>query len=248
MVGRRPMSGTALPPEAARRLSELTERYGLDARVEDQLASLLATVAEDPTAPTTVTDPAAGADVHIADSLVGLEVEAIRSAGRIADLGAGAGFPGLALAAALPQARVDLVESVAKKCTFMAAAAERAGIANARAVPARAEEWAEGRLACDVVTARALAPLTALVEYAAPLLVDGGTLVAWKGARDPEEEAGGEAAARITGLELVEVRPVKPFANAEHRHLHVYVKVRETPARFPRRAGMARKRPLVADR
>jgi 16S rRNA (guanine527-N7)-methyltransferase len=224
----------------------LAERYGLTAETEAQLASLLVTVGSEPTAPTTVTDPREGVDVHIADSLVGLEVEAIRGARRIADLGAGAGFPGLVLAAALPDAHVDLVESVGKKCVYMALAAERAGIANVAPVPLRAEEWLDGRLACDVVTARALAPLTAIVEYAAPLLVEGGTLVAWKGARDAVEEADGDHAADVVGLDRVEVRPVQPFDRAEHRHLHVYAKVRETPARFPRRPGMARKRPIAA--
>jgi 16S rRNA (guanine527-N7)-methyltransferase len=96
------------------------------------------------------------------------------------------------------------------------------------------------------VTARAVAPLDALAEYAAPLLREGGALVAWKGRRDPDEEAAGARAAGVVGLEIAEVRPVQPFAAAEHRHLHVYVKVRPTPDRFPRRPGMARKRPLGA--
>lgn len=236
----------SLGETTASRLDALVERYTLSPPIREQLASLLLTVGTEPTAPTTVTDPREGIDVHIADSLVGLEVDAIRRARRIADLGAGAGFPGLVLAAVLPEARVDLVESVGKKCTYMALAAERAGIANAHPVALRAEEWRDGLLACDVVTARALAPLTAIVEYAAPLLAEGGTLVAWKGARDAAEEADGEAAAQAVGLERTEVRPVQPFARAQHRHLHVYTKVRETPARFPRRPGMARKRPLSA--
>ena len=124
--------------------------------------------------------------------------------------------------------------------------AAAAGIGNARAVVARAEEWAaaEGRDAYDAVTARAVAPLAVLAEYAAPLLRRGGVLVAWKGAREQaEERAGAEAAAEL-GLEPREVLRVEPFAGTRHRHLHVYVKVAETPVRFPRRAGMARKRPL----
>jgi 16S rRNA (guanine527-N7)-methyltransferase len=98
-----------------------------------------------------------------------------------------------------------------------------------------------------VVTARALAPLAVLVEYAAPLLAPGGSLVAWKGARDPAEEEAGAAAAAQTGMEPREILPVRPFEGAEHRHLHVHVKVADTPERFPRRAGMARKRPLGTD-
>jgi 16S rRNA (guanine527-N7)-methyltransferase len=205
---------------------------------------MLELVAADGTAPTTVTDPTAGVDAHVADSLAGLEVEALRRALRIADLGAGAGFPGLVLAAALPEARIALVESANRKCAFLERAAEAAGLQNVEVVCARAEAWSDGIGTCDAVTVRAVAPLNVLVEYAAPLLTAGGTLVAWKGRRDAEEEASGAAAAEILGLEPVEVRPVAPFRGADHRHLHVYSKVRETPSRYPRRPGMARKRPV----
>ena len=96
------------------------------------------------------------------------------------------------------------------------------------------------------MTARAVAPLAVLVEYAAPLLDLGGTLVAWKGRRDAAEDADGVAAAAATGLERVEVRPVRPWAGAEHLHLHVFAKIGSTPNRYPRRPGMASKRPLRA--
>jgi 16S rRNA (guanine527-N7)-methyltransferase len=68
--------------------------------------------------------------------------------------------------------------------------------------------------------------------------------VAWKGRRDPEEEDAGDAAAAELGLRAAEVLPVTPYPGSQHRHLHVFSKVSETPARFPRRAGMASKRPL----
>jgi 16S rRNA (guanine527-N7)-methyltransferase len=83
-----------------------------------------------------------------------------------------------------------------------------------------------------------------LCEYAAPLLADGGALVAWKGEVPPEEAAAGAAAAEIVGLAPVEVRNVHPYPRAERRTLHVFRKVVPTPDRFPRRAGMAVKRPL----
>jgi 16S rRNA (guanine527-N7)-methyltransferase len=76
------------------------------------------------------------------------------------------------------------------------------------------------------------------------LLREGGALVAWKGRRDDDEEAQGARAAAIVGLELEQVLPVSPYDGADHRHLHVLRKVAPTPERFPRRAGMARKRPL----
>ena len=227
-----------------RRLHELAERYALPAGAPAQLRALLDLVAADETAPTTVREPTAAVDAHVADSLAGLEVEALRSAVRIADLGAGAGFPGLVLAAALPESRVALVESVGRKCAFLERAAEEAGIGNVDVVPARAEEWRDGIGTCDAVTVRAVASLSVLCEYAAPLLREGGILVAWKGRRDPDEEAHGAAAAELLGLEPAETRPVDPFPGADHRHLYVYSKVRPTPDRYPRRAGMARKRPL----
>ena len=91
---------------------------------------------------------------------------------RIADLGSGAGFPGLPLAIALPDSRVDLVESARRKCAVIDRLAAAAGVENARSLPLRVEELAagDGRSAYDAVTARALAPLPVLVEYAAPLL------------------------------------------------------------------------------
>jgi 16S rRNA (guanine527-N7)-methyltransferase len=124
--------------------------------------------------------------------------------------------------------------------------AAAAAASNARSVPARAEEWAlgEGREAYDVVTARALAALPVLAEYAAPLLRDGGVLVAWKGARDSDEERAGAVAAGELGMGDHEVHRVEPFAGARDRHLHVLRKLGPTPARFPRRPGMALKRPL----
>jgi 16S rRNA (guanine527-N7)-methyltransferase len=193
-----------------------------------------------------VRDPAEALDRHLADSLSGLEVPGIASAGRIADIGAGAGFPGLALAIALPNARVDLVESAHRKCEVIERLASAAGLTNARAITTRAETWAagEGREAYDVVTARALAPLTVLLEYASPLLHKGGVLVAWKGARDEDEEGAAASAEMQLGMELNEVRRVAPFEGAEHRYLHVYEKAGPTPAKIPRRPGMATKRPL----
>ena len=205
---------------------------------------VLDVVAADPTAPTTVTDPAQAVDVHVADSLAALEIEEVQGAREVADLGAGAGFPGIVLAAALPAARVALVESVGRKCAFMERLIAAAGIANARVVCARAEEWRDWTGRHDLVTARALAPLAVLAEYAAPPLRVGGALVAHKGAPHPGEEAAASRAAAELGLEPREVRRVVPFPGAEQRHLHVLAKVAETPARFPRRPGMARKRAL----
>jgi 16S rRNA (guanine527-N7)-methyltransferase len=225
----------------------LAAHYGLPAQAAERFERLVEALAAEPDPPTTVRAPAAALCRHVADSLSGLAFEPLVRARAIADVGAGAGFPGLALAAALPSARVDLVESAARKCAVIERLAAAADIGNARAVLARAEEWAagEGAEAYDAVTARAVAALPVLVEYAAPLLAPGGALVAWKGAREEGEERAGAAAARLLGLEPHAVLGVEPFAGAHSRHLHVYVKVRPTPERVPRRAGAAAKRPLA---
>jgi 16S rRNA (guanine527-N7)-methyltransferase len=200
----------------------------------------------EPKPPTTVADPDRAATVHLADSLSGLEVERLRGAGTVADLGSGAGFPGLPLAVALPSVRIDLVESVGRKGATIERLRAAAGADNARVVVARAEDWGrgEGAQSYEAVTARALAPLPVLCEYAAPLLRRDGVLVCWKGRRDPVEEQAGVAAASELGLRLLEVRRAEPFAGARSLHLHVFEKVGSTPPRFPRRPGIAIKRPL----
>jgi 16S rRNA (guanine527-N7)-methyltransferase len=211
-----------------------------------QLMALLQTLESDEHAPTAVREPQRAALTHVADSLAALELEAVQAAGRIADLGSGAGFPGLALAVALPAAQVSLVESQRRRCEFLERACVAAEIANAQVVRMRAEEWREGISRNDVVVARALAVQPVVLEYAAPLLRMGGTLVDWRGRRAREEEAAAERAAAALGLRRVQVHRVTPFEGARDHHLHVFVKQGETPPRFPRRAGIARKRPLGA--
>jgi 16S rRNA (guanine527-N7)-methyltransferase len=229
-----------------REIADLANRHHLPGSVRAPLGGLLEALATDPHAPTTVREPARSVHTHLADSLVALELSEVGAATAIADLGAGAGFPGLPLAVALPAAEVVLIESVARKCAFIRAAADAAGLTNVEVVADRAESWSAGLGTRDLVTARALAPLAVLAEYAAPLLREGGVLVAWKGRRDAEEERDAVAAADQLGLAVEEVRPVSPYPAAEHRHLHVLRKIAPTPDRFPRRPGMARKRPLGA--
>ena len=119
-------------------------------------------------------------------------------------------------------------------------------------VCARSESWAAdpppdgGRERYDAVTARAVGRLSTLGELASPLLVEGGSLVAWKGRRNAAEEAELERAAARLAMELVEVRWVGPYAGSRHRHLYVMRKSGPTPSNLPRRPGMAKKRPLGA--
>jgi len=225
-------------------LEALVARYGLTAGQGDQLALVLEAIARDESAPTSVRSPSEAVDVHLADSLVALELDALRAARTVADLGTGAGFPGLPLAIALPQAEISLLESQERKCRFLMNVLAQAGVENGRVVNGRAEEWSDGAGQQDVVLARALAEQAVVLEYAAPLLRLGGSLVDWRGRRAAAQEAAAALAAGELGLELVAVLKVDPFPSARDHHLHVFEKVTQTPARFPRRAGIARKRPL----
>jgi 16S rRNA (guanine527-N7)-methyltransferase len=235
---------TSNPGALVERLEGLAVHYGLPAEAAATLGTLLELLAAEQISLTSVRDQLSAVDAHVADSLVALDLEAVRSARAIADLGAGGGFPGFALAVALPSARVVLVESVQKKCAFLRRATQTAGLGNVEVVCARAEGWEAGVGSADLVTARALAPLPVVLEYAAPLLRIGGSLVAWKGRRDRDEEARGALAAAELGLAAPGPQRVQPFEGAGERYLYLSSKVSATPATFPRRAGMARKRPL----
>jgi 16S rRNA (guanine527-N7)-methyltransferase len=215
-----------------------------------KLAPVVEVLASDRRAPSSVRDPEQAWRVHVADSLSGLVVAGLRDAGRVADVGAGAGFPGLVLAATMPSAQVDLIESIGRKCEFMRRALDVGGIENARVVCDRAETWAStpppdgGREAYDAVTARAVGRVATLAELASPLLRPGGILVAWKGRRDEAEEAELARAAERLAMEPLEVLAVGPFAGSRHRHLHTMRKSGPTPDDLPRRPGMAKKRPF----
>jgi 16S rRNA (guanine527-N7)-methyltransferase len=192
-----------------------------------------------------VTDPGDAWRVHVSDSLTGLQVEELRSAEKIADIGSGAGFPGLPLAVALPNSRLDLIESVGRKCDFIRRAIDAAGIGNAEVLNARSEEVASGerRESYDAAVSRAVGRLSTLAELASPLLREGGVLVAWKGRRDAEEEAQLDRAAEQLAMRPVRILDVGDRAGSRHRHLHVVRKSGPTPPDLPRRAGVAKKRP-----
>ena len=199
--------------------------------MERWLAALLATPGL-----TSVHDPDEARRLHVDDALAALPY---LERGPVADVGSGGGSPGLPLAAALPGLTFHLVESNRKKCAFLEEWA--ALFANVSVVCARAEEHArrDGRDAYAAAVARALAAPTVAVEWCLPLVAPGGFAVIYTGG--PEAERAGAAAAAVGGGEPKVVR----VAGSERRHLLVVPKLEPTPARFPRRPGLARKRPLA---
>lgn len=216
----------------------------IDAPARAKLETVLGLLAEERASVSSIVDKRAW-QVHVADSLTGLEVPKLRKARRIADVGAGAGFPGIVLAVALPAARVDLVESVSRKCEFMRRAIKAADIPNATVLNTRSEDLAagDGRESYDAVTARAVGRLSTIAELASPLLKPNGVLVAWKGRRDADEEQQLANAAQSLAMQPEKILDVGDRAGSEHRHLHIIRKSGPTPPNLPRKPGIAKKRP-----
>ncbi len=222
------------------------DRPDADPDLIQRLKPMLAMLAADPASLSSVTDSHRGVDVHLLDSLAGTVLDELEHPEAVVDIGSGAGFPGSPLAAARPDSRFDLIDSVGRKVDFMDRVISELGLGNARAVKVRSENWAEaeGREAYQVATARAVAPLAVLAELASPLLLEGGVLVAWKGARETGDELALETAGRSLAMGLDRIVPVQPFPTSRVRHLYVVSKTGPTPDRLPRRPGMARKRPF----
>jgi 16S rRNA (guanine527-N7)-methyltransferase len=230
-----------------KRLRALCATWELPPGSEEVLEELLLLLERVPDAPSAITEPERAVDLHLADSLSALEILRSRpSLEALVDLGSGAGFPGLPLAVALPGVRVDLLEATRRKCAFLQHAIGELQLGNARVVCARSEEWGagEGREAYDAVAVRAVGRLPTIVEYAAPLLRERGLLCAWRGRRDRADEEAGAWAAASLGLRPLAVSSVEPFIGAGARYLHTLERVAALPPGYPRRPGIARKRPL----
>lgn len=188
---------------------------------------------------------------HLVDSLSCLAATGIQWGGRLIDVGAGGGLPGIPLSVARPDLRVTLLEATEKKVRFLEYVKVELKLGNLAVLHARAEEAGREsryREAFDLATARALAALPVVLEYCAPLVRTGGKVLAMKGRLQEEELSQGAVAARELGAELSETQAVdyRPQLPQKERRLVVFDKVSATPARFPRRVGLAKKRPLGA--
>ena len=194
-----------------------------DPRLERWLEALVTTPGL-----TSVRDPAEARRVHLEDSLSALETVR-RFDGSIVDVGSGGGAPGIPLAAALPEREITLLESNRRKCAFLERWA--AELPNLRVVCGRAEEQRVDTY--GVAVAKALAPPPVAAEWCLPLVSPGGAAVLFVGPTAESERAA--AVAEQLAAELVESPP----------GLLVLRKVGPTPPGFPRRPGIARKRPLA---
>lgn len=188
----------------------------------------------------------------IGDSLSLLDLPRLAAPpGAWLDLGAGAGVPGVPLAVARPDACLTLLDAAARKCRFLRQAVTVTGLeSRCLVVCERSEAYAasgrSGREAFSVVLARAVAPLSALVELASPLLSVGGVLLASKtAAAAAAEDLAARRAAALCGLTAGPVTPLgrSPLPGSV---CVAYEKTDVTPPELPRRPGMAVKRPLAS--
>ena len=163
------------------------------------------------------------------------------------DIGTGPGFPGLPLKILHPQMPLTLLESIRKKVRFLEHMVEVLGLEGVEIIWGRAEEWGRKesyREHFGLVLARAVAPLPVLLEYALPFCRVGGIFIAQKGARLPQELEDAEPALEVLGGRVKEVRDLRREGLEELHSLVIVEKIAPTPQRYPRRAGIPRKRPI----
>ena len=190
---------------------------------------------------TAITEPAQVAMRHLADSVTPLKALDLKGK-KIIDVGCGAGFPGVPLKIACPDADVTLLDSLGKRMNWLETILPQLGV-NATCITARAEEAvATCRELYDVATSRAVARLNILLELTAPYVKVGGYVLALKGIAAEEEINEAKNAIRRLGLKL-ERTEVFPIDGADHKIL-VFKKVSPTPAQYPRRYAKIKQSPL----
>ena len=167
--------------------------------------------------------------------------------GKIIDIGAGAGFPGLPLKLVFPDFQLTLSDSVGKKTAFLRHLLQVLELPDVRVLTARAEQLGrapETRERFDLVLARGVAKLPALLEYTLPLCRIGGQVVAWKHGGIQQELESAQRALQLLGGRWKEIIPVTLTGLTDNRLLVLAEKVSSTPAEYPRRPGLPRKQPL----
>jgi 16S rRNA (guanine527-N7)-methyltransferase len=187
---------------------------------------------------TAITSPEEIRKKHFEDSLLLLKVFSLTNQS-VVDVGAGAGFPGIPLKIACPKIKLTLLEATRKKVEFLKHLIQILSLENTEAVWSRAEDYAhDHREVFELAVSRAVSKLNVLCEYCLPLLKVGGNFVAYK-----EVEVEGEIKEAQRAIEILggRLKEVKKFPE---RSLVIIDKIKETPLSYPRRAGMAKKKPL----
>jgi 16S rRNA (guanine527-N7)-methyltransferase len=186
---------------------------------------------------------------HFVDSLSIVKVFGNDVIGDVSliDVGTGAGFPGIPLKIAFPSLKVTLLDSLNKRVNFLQTVIDELGLTNIEAIHGRAEDFAKkGQLRekYDFCVSRAVANLSTLSEYCLPYVKVGGFFIPYKSEKIEEEKTAAEHAVSILGGKIErQVEFTLPSSDI-YRNLLVICKIKETPGKYPRKAGTAAKEPL----
>lgn len=196
---------------------------------------------------TSITDRDEFIKLHFIDSVMSVPCEEFQKANRIIDVGTGGGFPGIPLALAAPDKEFVLMDSLNKRIKIINQLCEEIGITNVTAVHARAEELAKNkahRQKYDLCVSRAVANLSTLSEYCLPFIKQGGWFLSYKGPDTDKELADAKKAIRILGGQI-DREELASLESSGLEHKIIFIKkVKDTPAKYPRKAGTPSKDPL----
>lgn len=196
---------------------------------------------------TAITEPEEIAVKHYLDSLSILRFQPVKAGQKLADIGCGAGFPGIPLKIACPALSLTCIDSLGKRVTFLAQLLAKLGFADTACLHARAEEAGRDpalREQFDFATARAVARLHVLAEYCLPFVRAGGLFIAMKGPDAQEEEAEAKRAVAVLGGEIEKMETFTLPGTELRRTLFLIRKVKATPPSYPRPQGKINKKPL----
>ena len=196
---------------------------------------------------TAITEPHDVAVKHMIDSLTAYDKQLFSGAPTVIDVGTGAGFPGLPLKIYDPSIRLTLMDSLAKRLTFLETVIEDLGLTGVSCVHARAEDAArepQHRERYDLAVSRAVARLPVLLEYTLPFVKKGGHLLALKGRTAEEEADASQHALKVLGGRIEAIRPVTLPGLDDKRAVLTIEKTTLTPKAYPRKAGTPAKKPL----
>ena len=193
---------------------------------------------------TAITEPADIAALHFLDSVAMLPLVDLKGK-RVADIGTGAGFPGMPLRIVEPSIRLTLLDSLNKRIDFLKEVCEELGLTDVECVHGRAEEFAMNhRESYDIVTSRAVANLQMLSELCLPLVKVGGFFLSMKSVDSEQEVNGSKNAIKTLGGRIEKVVDYSiPGTEVQHRLIFIK-KIQETPKKYPRTFAKIKKNPL----